>query len=278
MSESKPPPSFDFGQLEQVFADLFGGQTGGPRRGADLQQALRISSLEARDGAAREVRVSRGVLCRACGGSGARDGLMRVCPGCRGTGAEQKAAGAFLIQTVCPTCRGARKIAEAPCPGCDGGLERREEALRVTIPAGVRSGQVLRLAGKGDERAGAQPGDLYLALEVSDEGLLVPRGDDLVFEATVGARHVLFGGPLKVPTLDGETTVRVPRGVRDGDTLTLPGRGQTHDASPYRGGDKKRGDQIIVFRVPRNAARAGSRLAVAVALSGALAGALWLAL
>jgi molecular chaperone DnaJ len=275
MSDEKPP--IDFGQLEQMFADLF-GQASVQKRGSDLRQSLRISSVEARDGATREIRIARGVSCQPCGGSGARDGISRVCPGCRGTGAEQKAAGAFLIQTVCPTCRGARKIAEAPCAACDHGLIRREEALRVTVPPGIQSGQILRLRAKGDERAGTEPGDLYLAIEISDEGLLQPRGDDVVYEVTVGARHVLFGGALTVPTLDGETAIRVPRGVRDGETLTLPGRGQTREASPYRGADKKRGDQIVVFRVPKRAAQAGRRIAVAVALSSALAGALWLAL
>src|SRR5205823_11242561 len=139
------------------------------------------------------------IVCEACSGSGARDGITQVCPACRGTGAEQQTSGQFLIQTVCPICRGARRVAEAPCGACDHGLKSSTEILQVTVPPGVKSGQVLRLQGKGDERAGAPCGDLYLELEVTTVGVLTRRDDDLLFEAVVSARHVLFGGTLTVP-------------------------------------------------------------------------------
>lgn len=250
-----------FGQFQQLFGDFFGalspGGTPGTRRGADRLLPMTISYVDARDGCKRTVEVTRRRACRRCEGTGAERGITYPCQLCRATGLTSQAQGAFMVSTTCSVCKGRGRYAEVPCDSCEDGLLEDVEAITLSVPAGVETGIKLRLAGKGDECVAGTPGDLYVDLTVDAIGVLVRRGDDVVLEVLVGARHRLLGGSLEVPTLDGPQRIRVPRGVGDGDTVRLPGKGHVRATAssggdPYR--DLGRGDQIVVFRLRRGRA------------------------
>jgi molecular chaperone DnaJ len=248
------------------FSELFSSVFGKPQttaRGADRTQTIKLSYGEARDGCTRYVSVVRKTLCSRCGGTGAERGITHPCAACAGKGQRQLATGYFMVHASCRDCNGTGRFAESPCDSCDHGLCEEPETIQVPIPARVEPGHQLHCAGKGDAVFGGQAGDLHFTIEVDTIGVLVRRGDDVVLETLVGARHLLFGGSLEVATLDGHARVAVPRGVRDGDTVTLPDRGHVR-ASASGGGDPYRelgrGDQIVVFRVPADAARTRVRV------------------
>jgi len=253
-----------FETFGDLFSDFFGKPTSGPKRGSDLRIPLRIPYADARDGCTRQISIAREICCTRCRGTGGDRGVMLACASCRGTGHQQTAQGVYLIQETCRVCSGRGRFAESPCDSCEHGLSVVNEAIRVTIPPGLETGQYVQIAGKGNEVYGGEPGQLYVEVTIDTLGVLVRRGDDVVLETPVGARHILFGGTLEVITLDGPMKVTVPRGVRDGDTATLSGRGHVRASAaappggdPYR--DLARGDQLVIFRVPLDAARAKTR-------------------
>jgi molecular chaperone DnaJ len=271
MAERDDPPGI-FGPFEQLFGDLFGGRPG-QQRGADRRQPLLLTYPEARDGCTRTVDVLREVVCAACAGTGARDGGVKICARCRGERPVQTTRGPLEGTHACPDCGGTGRYILDPCERCERGLRPSAEAMEVPVPAGIRTGDQLKLEGKGDELpGGGAPGDLYFAIEVDLLDALVPHGDDVVIETAVQGRHVLFGGRLEVRGLDGSVAVQVPRGVRDGDRVRLAGLGNVRTSAaagagapagdPYR--EVARGDQIVVFRVPSEATRARDRAIAAL--------------
>jgi molecular chaperone DnaJ len=281
MAERDDPPGI-FGQFEQLFGEFFGGQQA-DRRGADRRQPLKLTYPEARDGCMRSVDVLREVVCAACAGTGARDGGVKICARCRGERTVGTTRGPLEVTHACPDCGGTGRYILDPCERCERGLRPSAEAMEVPVPAGIKTGDHLKLAGKGDELpGGATPGDLYFAIEVDLLDELVPYGDDVVIETTVQGRHVLLGGRLEVRGLDGSVTVQVPRGVRDGDRVRIEGLGNVRTSAaagagapagdPYR--EVARGDQIVVFRVPSEATRARNRaiafLVTAVAVASGI--------
>jgi molecular chaperone DnaJ len=249
-------------------------------RGANRRQPLELAYAEARDGCTRAVDVLREVVCTACDGAG---GDGQTCVRCEGKRTITTVRGMLVMGQVCPDCGGTGRYIIEPCDRCERGLRPCADRVEVRVPPGIQNGMALCVAGKGDEHpAGGAPGDLFLVIEVDLMGVLVPCGDHVVIEAAVRGRHVLLGGPLEVGGLDGSVTVQVPRGVRDGDSVRLPGRGNicTGGAAdsapagdPYRGGSAARGDQIVVFRVPPEAERA-RRVATGLA-AGVLAALGW---
>ncbi len=270
---------FDPTVFDDIFRDFFGGQPGTvgaqkPRKGADRSMPLRVSEGDALHGVVRMVALDRRVLCVPCSGTGAVGGELRACSTCEGRGQTKQTKGLFTLSAACTTCSGRGRIAVKPCDACTDGLCARSETIRVTVPSGVEVGQVLRIGGKGDESLGGVPGDLYLTLEIEPSGTLARKNADAVVEVVVSARHVLLGGAITVPTLDGETTIRVPRGVRDGMSLTLAGRGHAGaidpSRDPYRG-EAARGDHLVVFRVPPDVAALPARIAITVGVLAAVA-------
>lgn len=282
---SSGKPVEDVSQIFEQFQDLFGDFFGGkgappaPARGADRQQPLLLSYPEARDGCTRDVDVLRELVCRTCGGTGARDGVTQTCARCHGARTIRTTQGLLQLTETCTDCGGTGRYILEPCERCERGLRPIAETVEVRVPPGVETGTQLRLAGKGNEHPGGPPGDLYLAIEVDLLDALVPRGDDVVIETAVCGRHVLLGGPLEVRGLDGTVQVEVPRGVRNGDSVRVPGRGNIRAGGaggggppvgdPYR--EVARGDQIVVFRVPPEAERArGTAIGLAAAAAAVL--------
>ena len=248
-----------FGQGNSPFGDIFGaGRRGGPATGADIGVEVEIGLDEVVTGARREVAFDSISPCERCRGNGAEPGTpINTCETCGGAGqVQQVRSSAFgqLVQTgPCPTCGGAGKIPEQPCERCDGsGRERRERTWEVEIPAGIESGQRIRIGGAGHAgEPGAPAGDLYVLVTVADDERFERRGDDLVTTLEVPATLAMVGGALTVATLDGDREIKVPAGSQQGDSHRLKGLG----LPSLRNG--KRGSQYVLFDlvVPRKLSR-----------------------
>jgi molecular chaperone DnaJ len=262
-ARSNPPPFTNVEDIFSAFGDLFGDFFGGKRgvRGSDVVQPLELSYVEARDGTKKTVEVARRVRCEACK---ATPGTP--CTACGGKGQTQHAQGFFMVQTTCPACKGAARIAP-PCGACEGGLVKTPGTLDVTVPSGVTAGVRLRIPDRGDDHpSGAPPGHLYLEVVIDNTDVLVRDGDDVTFETEVPANRAVLGGKLEVDTLDGRAMIHVPRFVRDGAVITLGGKGHARaiasGSDPYRG-EVARGDQRVILRVSREAQARRNKLLIA---------------
>ena len=230
------------------FGDLFGGgrRRGGPQRGADLRYDLEISFEEAARGAETTVQIPRQENCETCHGSGAAPGSSPSnCPQCHGQGQVRFQQGFFTVARTCPQCRGAGKIITKPCQTCRGaGRVARERKITVKIPAGIATGQQLRLQGEGESgSAGGPAGHLYVVVHVQEHAFFRRDGVNLFCEIPVNFTTVALGGEIQVPTLEGPETVRVPDGTQTGTTLRLKGKGM-----PDVGG-RGRGDLFATVQV-----------------------------
>jgi molecular chaperone DnaJ len=211
------------------FGDVFGGRRrGGPQRGADLRYDLEITFEEAASGTETSIQIPRQENCEACSGSGAAPGSSpSQCPQCRGQGQVRFQQGFFTVARTCPQCRGAGKIISKPCTTCRGaGRVSKERKLTVKIPAGISTGQQLRLQGEGESGfLGGPAGHLYVVIQVREHEFFRRDGINLFCEIPVNFTTVALGGEIQVPTLDGIESVKVPEGTQTGTTLRLRGKG-----------------------------------------------------
>jgi molecular chaperone DnaJ len=238
------PQQFDFGSGTGIFEDLFGQMFGGGfadafgrgrrgsrssrGRGQDLRFETTLPFLDAVKGTTIDLKVPRLVACETCAGSGIQAGQgPSVCQHCGGRGQQEHQQGGLRFAVACPHCGGRGRAAGPPCPGCAGeGRVRREDRVKVRIPAGVSDGATLRLAGKGDAgRAGGPPGNLLLRIGVEPHGQFRRDGRDIYCDVTVGLALAALGGTIQVPTLDGTSTVSLPASTRSGQKLRLRGQG-----------------------------------------------------
>ncbi|MCW2572389.1 MAG: molecular chaperone DnaJ [Frankiales bacterium] len=221
------------GGLGDVFGGLF-GQGGrrstarGPRRGADLETEVTIGFEDAVRGATVPLRLSSPGSCETCGGSGAAPGTApTVCGVCNGAGVTSRNQGGFAFAEPCRNCRGSGRVIETPCPTCHGtGSSTKERTLTVRIPAGVKDGQKIRLAGRGapGERGGPA-GDLLVGVHVSPHPLFGRKGDHLTITVPVTYPEAALGANITVPTLDAPVTLKIPAGTSSGRTFRVRGRG-----------------------------------------------------
>jgi molecular chaperone DnaJ len=230
------------------FGDLFGGghRRGGPQRGSDLRYDLEISFEEAARGTETTIQIPRQEKCEACHGSGAAPGSSpSVCPQCRGQGQVRYQQGFFTVARTCPQCRGAGRIISHPCQKCRGaGRVTRDRKITVKIPAGIATGQQLRLQGEGESGAAGGPtGHLYVVIHVQEHEFFRRDGLSLFCEVPVNFTTVALGGEIQVPTLEGPETIKVPEGTQTGTTLRLRGKGM-----PEVGG-RSRGDLFATVQV-----------------------------
>jgi molecular chaperone DnaJ len=238
---------FGVGGLGDLF-DLFGeGRGAGPRahRGADLVAEVEVSFEQAMAGTTVPLRVTGSQPCQTCHGSGARPGTSPItCPQCAGTGSVAVDQGFFSLSRPCPRCGGRGQIIEDPCPTCGGsGSTTTTRTLRVKIPPAVEDGARIRLAGRGEAGPpGAAPGDLYVAVRVRPHRFFERRGADLVLTVPVTYPEAALGSNVKVPTLNGAVTLKVPAGTRNGRTFRIRGKG----APKRRGGH---GDLLVTVEV-----------------------------
>ena len=227
---------FDASSMGDILSNLFGGSTSGRRvrtkpraeKGADLEAQVSITFDQAVAGAQVPLQVPMHATCPTCHGTGAKPGTTpSVCPRCEGRGIETQGQGMFSISQPCSRCGGAGTVIEDPCPTCQGaGAVRTVKRLRVNIPAGVRDGSRIRLAGKGEPgRNGGPPGDLYLITHVAPSPLFTRKGENLEVEVPLTIPEALRGAEVQVPTLTGTKTLRVRPGTAHGTVQRLRGEG-----------------------------------------------------
>ena len=243
----------DFGEgfgvedLGDIFS-IFTGRGSARRqqtRGSDLETEVRISFEEAMSGTTVPLRVQGPAPCDVCGGSGARPGTSpRVCPTCGGSGSMAVNEGLFSMSRPCPECRGSGRIIDDPCQRCRGsGTVRRAREFSVRIPPGVKDGQRIRLAGRGEAGGpGGRAGDLFVAVRVSPHRWFGRRNSDLTLELPLTYAEAALGADVRVPTLNGEVSLRIPPGTPAGKTFRLRGKG----APRPKGGS---GDLLVTVRV-----------------------------
>lgn len=212
------------------FGDIFGGgrRRGGPQRGADLRYDLEISFEESARGVETSIQIPRQESCETCHGSGAAPGSQPVtCPQCKGQGQVRLQQGFFTVARTCPQCQGNGKIVTKPCTTCRGaGRVAKERKLTVKIPAGIATGQQMRLQHEGEGGAGGgPPGHLYVVVHVQEHEFFRRDGVNLFCEIPVNFTTLALGGEVQVPTLDGPEAVKVPDGTQTGTTLKLRGKG-----------------------------------------------------
>jgi len=239
------------GGLGDILGGLFGrrgGTTAGgnrPQRGADVETDVRIDFAEAVRGATLPLRLSSPATCETCHGNGAKPGTQpRTCPVCGGAGLVNRSQGAFAFSEPCRDCRGRGKIIDDPCPECGGeGISTRTRTLTVRVPPGVDDNQRIRLAGQGEPgRSGASAGDLYVRVHVAPHPLFGRSGNDLTITVPVNFTELALGATIKVPTLDGKVSLRVPSGTASGRVLRARGKG-VHKR------DGSQGDLLVTLQV-----------------------------
>jgi len=244
------PGSFA-GGFGDILSNLFGGAAGGARDraggarthnqqpGRDLETEVSLTFEQAVNGAQVPLAIPTSQPCPTCHGTGAKPGTSpKVCPVCNGRGVESESQGIFSISQPCSRCHGAGTIIEDPCPTCGGsGAQRTVKRLRVNIPAGVRDGSRIRLAGKGEAGLrGGESGDLYVITRVQESPVFKRVGENLEVEVPLTIPEAVRGAVIEVPTLRGSKRLRVPPGTKHGTVQRLRGEG------PARLGGKGRGD------------------------------------
>ena len=230
------------------FGDIFGGRRrrGGPQRGADLRYDLEITFDESATGTDTTIQIPREETCETCTGSGAAAGTSpETCSQCRGSGQLRYQQGFLTVARPCPNCRGTGKTIAKPCQSCRGaGRIARERKITVKIPAGIATGQRLRLYGEGEHgSAGGPPGDLYVVVHVQEHSFFHREGDDLYCEMPISFPTVALGGTIKVPTLNGHEDLSIPAGTQTGGRFKIRGKGM-----PSVNG-RGRGDLHVVAKV-----------------------------
>jgi molecular chaperone DnaJ len=242
-------PGFDptiFSEFDDIFGSIgdifgFGGgrRRGGPQRGADLRYDLDISFEQSATGAETTIQIPRRETCETCTGTGAAPGSSpTTCPQCRGSGQLRYQQGFFTVARTCGQCRGNGRIVTKPCQTCHGaGTVEQLRKLTVKIPAGIATGQRLRLMNEGEAGAqGGPPGDLYVVLNVQEHPFFQRDGNDLACEIPVNFTTLALGGEIKVPSIKKDAeTLKVPEGTATGSVFRLRGKGMPDVSGRGRG-------------------------------------------
>jgi molecular chaperone DnaJ len=218
-----------------IFGDVFGDIFGGGRRsrsnvfrGADLRYELDLSLEQAVAGESVNIDVPTQVECERCGGNGAEPGTSPTsCSTCGGAGQVRVQQGFFSIQQTCPACKGVGKTIETPCRDCSGrGRTGKVKTLAVKVPAGVDSGDRIRLAGEGEAgRNGGPPGDLYVDIMVQTHPIFERDGQNLHCDVPISFAAAALGSSVEVPTLDGQVKLKIPAETQSGRVFRLRGKG-----------------------------------------------------
>lgn len=226
---------FDTSGLGDIFGNIFGGGGGRGRRraerGRDLEAGVAIGFDQSIAGTEVSVSVPRVEQCGTCHGSGAAPGTTpKPCARCQGRGVETVGQGMFSLSQPCSVCGGQGSVIEKPCATCRGtGSVQRTRRYRVRIPAGVREGARIRVAGKGEAGVnGGPPGDLFVVVHVGESPVFRRKGDNLEVTVPITVVEALRGATIEVPTLDASKQIKVPAGTKHGTLIRLKGAGAAH--------------------------------------------------
>ncbi len=240
-SQGYDPTIFsDFGDIFGGLGDLFGfggNRRSGPMRGSDLRYDLTISFQESATGSETVLQIPRSETCDACDGSGSADRSTSNCPQCKGRGQVHYQQGFLTVARTCSACGGRGQVISKPCVTCRGqGRNERDRKITVKIPAGIASGQRLRLQGEGEHGSkGAPSGDLYVVIQVEDHSFFHREGDDLWCEVSVTYPTLILGGKISIPTLDDNEVINIPKSTNPSSQFRLRGKGMPHVSGHGRG-------------------------------------------
>ncbi|MGM5480876.1 MAG: molecular chaperone DnaJ [Nanobdellota archaeon] len=245
--------------LNDIFESFFGGGFGGargrnkgPRQGADLRYDLDVTLEDAATGIDETLNIKKDDQCDTCGGRGGTG--QETCDQCGGHGIVEQVQrtpfGMFRTQQPCPKCSGTGTTVKETCKDCGGkGYQRKDKAIKIQVPAGVKDGMRLRVEGEGEPgEPGAPQGDLYVFISVKPHEDFKRDGDDLYITVPITFAQAALGDSIEVPTITGKAQLKVPAGTQPGTYLRMKGKGMPH----MRGsGD---GDQYvkITIEVPKN--------------------------
>lgn len=221
------------GDFGDIFGDVFGDIFGGGRRqrssrGSDLRYTMELTLEEAVRGVSKEIRIPTLQECDTCHGSGAKAGSQpQTCNTCKGAGQVQMRQGFFAVNQPCPTCHGRGSIIKDPCNACHGhGRVEKTKTLSVKIPAGVDTGDRIRLSGEGEAgEQGAPAGDLYVEVAVKKHPIFEREENNLYCEVPINFAMAALGGEIEVPTLDGRVKLKIPAGTQTDKLFRMRGKG-----------------------------------------------------
>lgn len=239
---------FDFGgfsggfdiDLEDILGSMFGGGFGGfkqaakngPIKGSDLRYNMKLTFEEAVFGAKKEISITRNEKCNSCHGTGSKNGAATVeCDKCHGTGKVQAVQntimGTFSTVRTCDKCNGEGRIIKEPCEVCSGtGNVKKAKKIEINIPAGIDDGQAISLSGQGDSgKRGGANGDLFIVVSVIPHKVFTRKGKNIYFTTKIPFVKAVLGGPIKIPTLEGEETFEIPEGTQPDTTFVLKNKG-----------------------------------------------------
>lgn len=243
-----------FGNITDIFENLFsgGGFSGRSRRrkqatrGNDLTYTLKLSFDDVLKGVFTKVNINREVACPTCKGSGAKPGTApKICPACQGRGMIAQDQGFFSLSQPCRQCGGEGTIIENPCPNCRGrGHIKQPRKITVRIPAGVKDGSKIKVKGMGESGLrGGPPGDLYIITSVGEHKLFKRKGNHIYLDLPITFTEAALGTTIRVPTIEGSVSLKIPSGTQSEQIFRLKGRGVT---SPSVNG---KGDMYIKTKV-----------------------------
>lgn len=233
--------------MGDIFGEFFGGQRTKTKRGRDISIDIELSFEEAIFGVERALLLNKVSVCNVCGGTGGKKGTeMATCATCNGKGKirEMKRSifGSIEISRACETCGGSGKVPKEKCEFCGGlGIFKKEEEIKIKIPAGIDDGEMIRLSGAGEAVKGGTPGDLYIKVHVKKHKTFRKEGNDLLMNLEVKLSDALLGAEYEIQTLDGISKIKIPEGANTGDILQIKGKG----VPTGRG----RGDILIHLRI-----------------------------
>jgi molecular chaperone DnaJ len=219
---------FDLGDM---FGDFFGGGRARTRRGRDISIDIELTFKESIFGVERRVLLNKVATCTTCGGSGAKDKTdLKTCDTCNGAGkihdTKQTVFGTFATTRACTSCSGVGKVPREVCAECHGhGVDKREEELKIAVPAGIENGEMIRMTGGGEAVQHGVPGDLYIKVHVKDDTRFKKEGAHIVMQLPVKLTDAILGAKYTVDTLDGDLSVKIPAGVKSGERLRVKGKG-----------------------------------------------------
>lgn len=257
------PNSFNMGDIDlsDIFSSFFGGFGGfssgyeedpnRPLRGDDLRYDIELDFLEACFGVEKEIKIRHLEPCMACNSTGMdKDAKDTVCPVCHGHGriqqSKQTILGSFTSVTTCPNCRGTGKNPKAYCKVCHGvGAVEKEKKITIKVPHGVEHGSKMRVANEGNSgKNGGRNGDLYIVLHVKNSKEFQREGFDIYTTLNISVPQAVIGDNVEIKTIHGTSILTIPKGVQNGERITLKGEGV-----PYLGSDSQRGNHYVTIRV-----------------------------
>ncbi|MFH1462531.1 MAG: molecular chaperone DnaJ [bacterium] len=231
---------FDFGDLGDMMEEFFGFGSGRRRKdlkkGKNIEIAMELPLEETIRGGEKEISLEKFILCSRCQGMGAEPGTaVKECFSCRGTGQVQQIQrtplGSFTRVAVCPECKGEGFRPEKLCNVCRGeGRVKAEETIKIFIPAGVDTNQVIKVEGKGDSgRKKGKAGDLYIRIFIKPHQIFKRKGDDLYLQLPISFSQAALGDEVEAPVLEGgKILLKLPQGTESGKVLRISGKGIPH--------------------------------------------------